>query len=92
MQTRGRVVHAVFDSCRRMNDFTGPLALRLDRTLLFFCSAAEALGGGGFLQWIPIDFSGGVIELHAAPIATTVSSSLAPPRSAPPPPPPPTHC
>lgn len=47
MQTRGRVVHAFFDSCRRMNDFTGPLPLRLDRTLLFFCSAAGALGGGG---------------------------------------------
>lgn len=51
----------------------------------------KLLGGGGFLQWIPIDFSGGVIELHDAPIATTVFSSLAPPRSALPPPPPPTH-
>lgn len=49
------------------------------------------VGGGHSYNGFLLIFSGGVIELHAAPIATTVFSSLAPPRSAPPPPPPPTH-
>lgn len=58
----------------------------------FVLLPGKALGGEGFLQWIPIDFSGGVMKLHAAPIATPVSPSLALQRSAPPLlPPPPTH-